>query len=53
MLVLEIVLAEVAELGDDIDESRARAALDRARGEGDETAARRAESRLRAAGQSA
>ena len=46
------VLAEVAELADDIDESRARAALERARTEGDEAAARRAESRLRAAGSS-
>jgi F-type H+-transporting ATPase subunit epsilon len=46
------VLAEVAELADDIDESRARAALERARSEGDEAAARRAESRLRAAGSS-
>ena len=46
------VLAEVAELADDIDESRARTALERARSEGDESAARRAESRLRAAGSS-
>jgi len=44
------VLAEVAELSDDIDAGRARQALDRARSEGDEAAARRAESRLRAAG---
>ena len=46
------VLAEVAELSDDIDESRARTALERARSAGDETAARRAERRLRAAGSS-
>jgi len=44
------VLAEVAELADDIDQARARTALERARREGDEAAARRAESRLRAAG---
>ncbi|MDP9496085.1 MAG: F0F1 ATP synthase subunit epsilon [Actinomycetota bacterium] len=44
------VLAEVAELSGDIDQSRARAALDRARTEGDESAARRAEGRLRAVG---
>ena len=44
------VLAEVAELGDDIDQGRARTALDRARSEGDEAAVQRAESRLRAAG---
>jgi len=47
------VLAEVAELAGDIDQSRARTALERARSEGDEAAARRAESRLRAAGSSA
>ena len=46
------VLAEVAELADDIDEAGARTALERARSEGDEAAARRAESRLRAAGSS-
>jgi F-type H+-transporting ATPase subunit epsilon len=45
------VLAEVAELGQDIDASRAQAALQRARSEDDDAAARRAESRLRAAGQ--
>jgi F-type H+-transporting ATPase subunit epsilon len=45
------VLAEVAELGEDIDTGRARAALERARGEQDVAAQRRAESRLRAAGQ--
>ena len=47
------VLAEVAELGSDVDAGRARTALERARAEGDEAAVRRAESRLRAAGQSA
>ena len=47
------VLAEVAELREDIDTARARAALDRARGEQDIAAQRRAESRLRAAGQQA
>ena len=45
------VLAEVAELGPDIDTGRARTALERARGEQDVAAQRRAESRLRAAGQ--
>ncbi len=45
------VLAEVAELSGDIDPARARAALDRARSEGDAAAERRAESRLRAVGQ--
>ncbi len=45
------VLAEVAEMGSDVDAGRARAALDRARSEGDTAAERRAESRLRAAGQ--
>lgn len=43
------ILAEVAELSDDIDESRARRALERARAEGDVPAERRAESRLQAA----
>jgi F-type H+-transporting ATPase subunit epsilon len=47
------VLAEVAELSDDIDAGRARAALERARSEQDLAGQRRAESRLRAAGQSA
>ena len=46
------VLAEVAELADDIDEQRARQALERARSEGDDAAVRRAEGRLRAAGSS-
>lgn len=45
------VLAEVAELAPDIDAGRARTALDRARSEDDLSAQRRAESRLRAAGQ--
>ncbi len=45
------VLAEVAELSGDIDTGRAKAALERARGEQDAAAQRRAESRLRAAGQ--
>jgi len=43
------ILAEVAELAADIDTGRARAALDRAKGDGDEVAARRAEARLAAA----
>ena len=46
------VLAEVAEMADDIDAGRARAALDRARSEQDVAAQRRAESRLRAVGES-
>lgn len=45
------VLAEVAELAHDIDASRARASLERARREEDEPAVRRAEGRLRAVGQ--
>ncbi len=45
------LLAEVAELAEDIDASRARQALDRARSEQDVGAQRRAESRLQAAGQ--
>lgn len=45
------ILAEVAELSEDIDTSRASAALERARGDQDQAAQRRAESRLRAAGQ--
>ena len=45
------VLAEVAELAPDIDVARAQAALERARSEDDLAAQRRAESRLRAAGQ--
>ncbi len=50
---LVTVLAEVAELAEDIDAGRARASLDRARSEGDERAALRAEGRLRAVGQPA
>jgi F-type H+-transporting ATPase subunit epsilon len=46
------ILAEVAELSEDIDTSRAQSALERARSEDDLAAQRRAESRLRAAGQS-
>ena len=46
------VLAEVAELASDIDVSRAQAALEKARSDEDEAAAARAQSRLRAAGQS-
>jgi F-type H+-transporting ATPase subunit epsilon len=45
------ILAEVAEMASDIDTGRAQSALERARSEGDESAARRAEGRLRAAGQ--
>ena len=45
------VLAEVAELAPDIDTARAQAALERARSEDDTAAQKRAESRLRAAGQ--
>lgn len=49
------VLAEVAELSEEIDVDRARAALDRARAAGDDPDAKAAEaratSRLRAAGQ--
>lgn len=45
------ILAEVAELAEDIDASRARESLERARSEQDLAAQRRAESRLRAAGQ--
>ncbi|MCU1691184.1 MAG: atpC [Frankiales bacterium] len=45
------VLAEVAELAEDIDAARARSAAERARAEGDASALRRAESRLRAVGQ--
>ena len=46
------ILAEVAELAEDIDQGRARSALERARGDGDDAAVLRAESRLRAAGAS-
>jgi F-type H+-transporting ATPase subunit epsilon len=51
------ILAETAEISGEIDVERAREALRRAEGEGDEpealAAARRAQSRLRAAGQEA
>lgn len=47
------VLAEIAELSDDIDPGRARAALDKATADQDIAAQRRAESRLRAVGQPA
>ena len=46
------ILAERAELADEIDQSRAQQALQSARSDGDEAAARRAESRLRATGAS-
>ncbi len=46
------VLAEAAELSSDIDAGRAREALQRAQSDDDEAAVRRAQSRLRAAGQS-
>lgn len=45
------ILAERCELADEIDASRAQAALEKARSEDDEPAALRAESRLRAVGQ--
>lgn len=51
------ILAETAELGSDVDVSRARSALEKARGAADDddgkaaAAARRAEARLAAAGQ--
>jgi F-type H+-transporting ATPase subunit epsilon len=45
------ILAEVAEMAVDVDTSRAQASLERARSEGDAAAVRRAEGRLRAAGQ--
>ncbi len=44
------ILAEIAELAPDIDTSRAQSALDRASGEQDEAAVRRAQARLRATG---
>lgn len=47
------VLAEVAELASDIDVSRAQQALSRAESEDDPSAVLRAQSRLRATGQSA
>ena len=45
------VLAEIAELAEDIDAGRARSSLDSARADGDEPGVRRAEARLRAVGQ--
>jgi F-type H+-transporting ATPase subunit epsilon len=45
------ILAETAELGSDIDVERARRALQSASGDEDESAVRRAEARLSAAGQ--
>ena len=47
------VLAEIAELAEDIDTGRAMAALERARSGDDTAALRRAEGRLRAAGRPA
>lgn len=47
------VLAEIAELAQDIDAGRARGSLDSARADGDEPAVRRAEARLRAVDQPA
>ena len=44
------ILAERAELAEDIDQARAQASLEKARGEDDEPAVRRAEARLRAVG---
>jgi F-type H+-transporting ATPase subunit epsilon len=44
------ILAERAELAEEIDQARAQAALQTAQSDGDEAAARRAESRLRAVG---
>jgi F-type H+-transporting ATPase subunit epsilon len=44
------LLAEVAEMSNEIDPARASEALQRAHAEGDVAGARRAESRLRAAG---
>ena len=44
------ILAERAELADEIDQSRAQEALQRAKGDDDEAGVRRAESRLRAVG---
>jgi F-type H+-transporting ATPase subunit epsilon len=46
------ILGEVAEMATDIDAGRARTALDRARSEQDLAAQHRAESRLRAVGES-
>ena len=44
------ILAERAELAEDIDTARAQASLESARSDGDEAAIRRAEGRLRAVG---
>ena len=46
------ILAERAELAEDIDQSRAQASLESARSDGDAAAVRRAEGRLRAVGAS-
>ena len=46
------ILAELAEMAQDIDTGRAQNALQKARSEDDEPAARRAEARLRATGTS-
>lgn len=46
------ILAERAELADEIDQARAQNALQQAQADNDEAAARRAESRLRATGAS-
>ena len=45
------ILAEIAELAEDIDSGRASDALQRAKSDGDDAAVRRAEGRLRAVGQ--
>ena len=44
------ILAEIAELAEDIDTGRAQTALQRAQADKDEPGARRAEARLRATG---
>ena len=46
------ILAEIAELADDIDTSRAQSALQRAQGDKDDAAVLRAQARLRATGAS-
>ena len=46
------ILAERAELAEEIDQSRAQSSLESARSDGDEAAVRRAEGRLRAVGAS-
>ena len=45
------ILAEIAELSGDIDQTRAQASLERSRTENDDAGVRRAEARLRAVGQ--